>query len=145
MYGVRQFRAGRRVGAKSNVNDVSSPYAQAGKDIRLGRPDHFDREDNAWKEILLEDRHAGPAETAAARIDFREWLQTLPTRQRRIAEVLATGESTAVTARRFGISPSLDSIGGVPYNPNAPDKPDYCRAASLWGCSSVGRAHVWQT
>ena len=105
MYGVRQFRAGRRVGTKSNVNDISSPYAQAGKDIRPGRLDHFDHEDDSWKEISLEGRHAGPAETAAVRIDFSEWLRRLPPRQSWIAEVLATGESTAVAARQFRISP----------------------------------------
>ena len=105
MYGVRQFRAGRRVGAKSNVNDISSPYAQAGRVIRLGRLDHFDREEEVWKEVLVEDRHAGPGETAAARIDFSEWLQRLSDRQRRIAEALATGEATTAVARQFRISP----------------------------------------
>ena len=108
-YGVRQFRAGRRVGAKSNVNDISSPYAQAAKDIRLGRLDHFDCEEGTWKEILVEDRHAGPGETAAARIDFGEWLGGLPRRRRRIAEVLASGESTKSVARRCRVTPGRDS------------------------------------
>ena len=105
MYGVRQFRAGRRVGAKSNVNDISSPYAQAGKSIRVARLDHRDEDTGLWREILIEDRHAGPAETAAARIDFGDWLTILPARLRHIAEVLATSESTKQAAKQFQVSP----------------------------------------
>ena len=104
MYGVRQFRAGRRVGAQSNVNDISSPYAQTAKGIHVARLDHRDKDTGEWRELLLEDRRAGPAETAAARIDFGEWLRRLPRRRRRIAEVLATGETTKKVARRFRVS-----------------------------------------
>jgi hypothetical protein len=104
-FGVRQFRAGRRVGTESNVNDVSSPYAQAIQGIRVGRLDHYDVEEDAWREILIEDRRAGPAQTAAARIDFGQWLNTLPTRGRQIAGVLATGQSTKQAARQFRLSP----------------------------------------
>jgi hypothetical protein len=106
MFAIRQFRAGRRVGTKANVNDVTSPYAQIGKRIRVDRLDHYDVEEDAWKETLIEDRRAGPAQTAAARIDFGHWLDGLAARQRQIAEVLATGQTTTLAARQFGISPS---------------------------------------
>jgi len=104
MFAVRQFRAGRRVGTKANVNDVTSPYAQIGKGIRVERLDHYDVEEDAWKEAVVEDRRAGPAQTAAARIDFGQWLDGLPVRRRRIAQVLATGQSTKLAARQFGVS-----------------------------------------
>ena len=45
-----------------------------------------------------------PAEIAAARIDVREWLKSLPKRDRRLAERLATGETTSGAARIFGIT-----------------------------------------
>jgi DNA-binding NarL/FixJ family response regulator len=93
------------VGTKSNANDVGSPYAQVAKGIRVRRLDHRDKETGEWREILLEDRHAGPAETAAARIDFGEWLKSLSRRYRRIATTLATGETTKRVARRFRVSP----------------------------------------
>jgi hypothetical protein len=105
MFAIRQFRAGRRAGTKANVNDVTSPYAQIGKRIRVDRLDHYDVEEDAWKETLIEDRRAGPAQTAAARIDFGQWLNGLVARRRRIAEVLATGQSTKLAARQFGVSP----------------------------------------
>ena len=105
MFAVRQFRTGRRVGTKANVNDVTSPYAQAAKGIRVERLDHYDAEGDAWREILIEDRRAGPAQTAAARIDFAQWLNGLAPQRRRIAEVLATGQSTKQAARQFRVSP----------------------------------------
>ena len=58
-----------------------------------------------WKEILLEDRKAGPADTAAARIDIAAWLESLPKKKRRIAALLATGETTKRTAKKFHVSP----------------------------------------
>ena len=55
--------------------------------------------------MLVEDKHAGPAETAASRIDFADWLRLLPERSRRIAETLATGETTKKAAKRFRVTP----------------------------------------
>jgi hypothetical protein len=106
MFGVRQFRAGRRVGNKLNVRDVTSRHCQLAKGIHVGRLDHRDEDTGLWREILIEDRHAGPAETAAARIDISDWMAILPARLRHMAEVLATGESTKAAARQFQISPA---------------------------------------
>jgi hypothetical protein len=39
-----------------------------------------------------------------ARIDFGDWLAGLPRRQRRIAELLATSESTSEAAETFRVS-----------------------------------------
>ena len=62
------------------------------------------REEEAWAEISVEDKHAGPAETAIVRIDFSTWLQLLPRRLRKIAMFLANGETTTAAAKRFGVS-----------------------------------------
>ena len=105
MFGVRQFRAGRRVGSKLNVRDVTSSYCQRAKGVCVGRLDRYDRDEEEWKEVVVEDKHAGPAEVAATRIDFAAWLGILPTRLRRIAKVLATSESTKQVAKQFQISP----------------------------------------
>ncbi|MCY2993236.1 MAG: hypothetical protein NTY19_35940 [Planctomycetota bacterium] len=104
-YAIKQVRDGRRVGAKLNVRDVSSEYCQARKRITIERLDVFDERTGEWMEVLLEDRHAGPAETAAARIDIADWFDSLPKKKRRIAAMLATGETTKRTARRFHVSP----------------------------------------
>ncbi|MCY2994202.1 MAG: hypothetical protein NTY19_40950 [Planctomycetota bacterium] len=104
-YAIKQVRDGRRVGAKLNVLDISSEYCQAHKQITIERLDVFDERTGEWHEVLIEDRHAGPAETAAARIDIGEWFDSLPRRKRRIAQTLATGETTKRTARKFRVSP----------------------------------------
>ena len=106
MSAVRQVKSGRRVGTKLNVRDVGSQDAQMAKKITLQRLDRYDRLEEIWRTILVEDRHAGPAEIAASRIDFATWLRSLPSRYRRLALVLATGETTGAVARRFRVSPS---------------------------------------
>jgi len=53
---------------------------------------------------LIEDKKAGPADTAAARIDTSAWLRSLPRRDRKVAKVLATGEMTNAAARKFNVS-----------------------------------------
>jgi hypothetical protein len=103
-FGVAQTRDGRKVGGKLNNRDVSSEYCQRQKDVIVERLDKFDREVDAWKEVIVEDKHAGPAEVAATRIDFTAWLQALPRRLRRIATFLANSETTTAAARRFRVS-----------------------------------------
>ena len=104
-YGVSQVRAGRRVGASLNCKDISSLHCQNQKRLTLERLDYFDTEEMCWAEVLIEDRTAGPAETAASRIDFASWLRSLSRQKRKVATTLATGESTQATARRFHLSP----------------------------------------
>ena len=58
----------------------------------------------AWNQLLVEDRKAGPAETAAARIDVAEWFSRLSKRNRKIAKTLALGEPTGTVARKFNLS-----------------------------------------
>jgi len=103
-FAVAQIHAGRRVGTRLNIGDILSPYARRRQQIVLQRLNHFDRHEAAWREVVVEDRRAGPTETAAMRIDFAAWLGSLPDRRRRIAELLATGESTGETAQQFGVT-----------------------------------------
>ena len=103
-FGVSQTREGRKVGGQLNVRDVMSNYCQQKKNLLVERLDRYDSEEDAWAEILVEDRHAGPADTAIVRIDFSAWLQFLPRRLRKIATFLAKGETTTAAAKRFHIS-----------------------------------------
>jgi hypothetical protein len=103
MYAIKQVRAGRRVGNKMNVRDVSSTYCKIFRGVTIERLDQLD-EDGEWAEVLVEDRQAGPAETAAARIDVGAWLRSLGRKKSRIAKTLAKGERTKNVARIFGLS-----------------------------------------
>ena len=103
-FAIRQVRSGRKVGVRANVNDITSRHCQVRKAVRIKRLDHYDREEEAWREVLVEGKHAGPAEVASIKLDFEAWLDILRPRQRRIAKLLASGESTRDTAKRFKIS-----------------------------------------
>jgi hypothetical protein len=103
-YAVAQIKDGRRVGNRLRISEVLSRYAQQHKRFSVSRLDKFDEEANAWEEILIEDKTAGPAQTAMTRIDFEAWLQSLPRRDRKVAEYLSLGNRTADAARKFGLS-----------------------------------------
>jgi len=94
-YGAAQAREGRRVGGHLNANDVLSPYAQRRRGFITVE----------WiDDMVPEDRSATPAEVATARMDIRTWLETLTPRNRAVASLLAVGETTCETAKRFGLS-----------------------------------------
>jgi hypothetical protein len=105
-FAIRQVRAGRRVGSQLNRKDLLSPYARRIQGFTIERLDRPDKSTGDWRQILVEDRQAGPAQIAAARIDMGAWLSSLSKRHRRIAKALALGEPTSDVARQFGLCPA---------------------------------------
>ena len=103
-FAVRQVREGRRVGGSLNIHDVTSSYCQKRKNIVLEQLDRHDSETDTWAEVLVEDRSAGPADTAAMRIDFAEWIKTLKPRIRKIARYLSLGNKPSDAAEKYNIS-----------------------------------------
>jgi hypothetical protein len=103
-FALRRIRAGRRVGNRMNSQDVLSPSASRVHRPRIASLDGHDPRTGRWKEILVEDRHAGPADIAAARIDFTAWFGTLSPRHRRIVQALVIGETTSTVARKFNLT-----------------------------------------
>lgn len=103
-YAVKHFFAGRRIGNSLNADDVTSPWAQKQRGFRVHSLDR--RAPNGeWREVVVEDGRASPAEVAASRIDIEDWLDDLPLIKRGIAETLGTGETTKETANRFSVTP----------------------------------------
>jgi hypothetical protein len=105
-FAIAQVRVGRRVGNRLRIRDVLSNYAQYQKGFQVEALDQFDEEEECWQQILIEDKRATPAEVAACRIDFAEWLRRLTARLRKIALALASGETTKGAAEQFGLSPA---------------------------------------
>ena len=105
-FAIAQVRVGRRVGSRLRIGDALSTYAQFHKQFFVERLDHFSDEDGCWGEILVEDKRATPADVAAWRIDFADWLRQLTARLRKIALALAAGETTSAAAEMFGVSPA---------------------------------------
>ena len=103
-YAIRRVCSGRKVACRMNRNDALSHYARRINGHSTVRLDRRDGGTGRWSQMLVEDRHAGPAETAAARIDVTAWLRTLSKRNRRIAKALAIGEQSSVVAKQFGLS-----------------------------------------
>ena len=103
-FAIRQVCAGRRVGAPSNNDDICSIHVQRTKGITVERLHQWNREQAEWRESLLEDRHAGPAETAAARIDIADWFRSLARWKRKIAKALARGETTSTAVIMYGLT-----------------------------------------
>jgi hypothetical protein len=104
MYATRQYCEGRRVGGRLNIRDVASVYCRRLKGVIVERLDRFDDAKNGWREILVEDRRAGPAEIATIRMDFGDWMGQLPGQKRKIAQSLAIGNTTGEVAKRFDVS-----------------------------------------
>ena len=104
MYAIRQIRVGRRVGKKINTHDVYAQQAQSKGGYRLkqlGSPrDHR----GGWQEQLVDNRQTSILDQVAFRIDFPAWLNTLPSRDRKIVDDLAIGERTGDVARKYGVS-----------------------------------------
>ena len=95
-FGVKQYRAGRLIGSRVNCRDVGSARCRLNGCVVEPLDD--------WKEALCETRHATPAEIAALRIDFIDWLKTLSPRNQRLAMALARGEQTGCVAKMFRIT-----------------------------------------
>ena len=105
-FAAAQLFQGRQLGSRLNARDVSSIYCQRRQGIQLERLDQYDEAEGKWQEVLVEDRrHGDPASVAAARIDVGEWLATMSSIRRKIAECLATGVSTQEAAEQFAVSP----------------------------------------
>jgi hypothetical protein len=105
VYAAAQFNAGRRVSTPSNRRDVTSAYCQRRTGVSVQSLQQWNDEEQEWDELVVEDRHATPAEIATLRIDFWAWLASLPRRDRWIAWLLAAGEAVRDIASRFGLTP----------------------------------------
>jgi DNA-binding NarL/FixJ family response regulator len=86
-----------------NSNEVLSRYAQERRGFRVERL-HQAASDRAWREVLVEDPRATPADVALTRIDFENWLATLSPRQRTLANSLAEGHTVTELAAQFRLS-----------------------------------------
>jgi len=103
-FAIRQVRDGLRVGGCQSTQDIMSASASKSHGFKVERFAQRDPQTGVWNEQLVEDRRAGPAEVAAARLDLAAWYRTLSKRNRKIASALAMGETTADVARRYALT-----------------------------------------
>ncbi len=110
----RAVRNGRSVASSRpsvrGAMDLYHPVARRGPGPRVVALEEMESlPPGTWRDWLASDSRYGPAEEAAFRVDFASWLGDLPERKRRVAELLAQGLGTGVTARRLGVTPGAVS------------------------------------
>jgi hypothetical protein len=104
-FAVSQVKDGRKLGCPLNIHDVLSPYCQQRKNVKVERLDHFNEEENGWRQAVVIDTRSSPVpEIVAFRCDFSDWLASLPRRDCHIAESLAVGNRTSEVAKQFDVS-----------------------------------------
>ena len=67
-FAIRQVRDGRRVGGRQNAQDIMSASTSKVHGFRVERFDQKNQETGVWREQLVEDRRASPAEVATAQL-----------------------------------------------------------------------------
>jgi hypothetical protein len=109
---ARYFKAGRLLGCGKGTwgcRDVFHMKAQKSGGFRLlslhdrGRRG-AGRDPEAWAAWEVVDDRVSPADQACFKLDYEAWLARLPERKRRVAELLAAGETTGDVARVLGVT-----------------------------------------
>jgi hypothetical protein len=60
---------------------------------------------DSWRAAVADSRNTDPAEAAAFRIDFAEWLSSHSERQRELIAAFAQGERPSDVSRKLGVTP----------------------------------------
>jgi hypothetical protein len=103
---VLRVLAGRLAGSPDNCQDVLSRLARHRHGHHLESLETESRLNGVdWESALVENGRITPADLAASRIDFSEWLARMKHRHRQIAETLAAGYHTEEVAELFQLSP----------------------------------------
>jgi hypothetical protein len=106
-FAARHVRSGRRLCGQERGKDALSPLAQTRHGFVVqALPAYSTLSGNSVFEALANNTQTPPAEQAAFRIDFPEWLSTLGARNRDLAGDLMVGERTRDTARKYGLCPA---------------------------------------
>lgn len=118
-FAARHVRAGRRLCGQDSAKDALSPRAQAMHAFKVERlpsstaisHHHLYSEANGqrlhdeFEERLADNTVTPPDEQAMFRVDFKAWLKTLTSRERRLVRAMALDERTRDLASTFKVTP----------------------------------------
>lgn len=80
-FSARSLKAGKLVGRRCNRRDLVSPFRSKSKKVQVVSLDaRLTDRHLRWQELLTDSHQSTPADTAASRIDFAGWLQSLTPR-----------------------------------------------------------------
>jgi len=104
-FAVLRVLSGRLTGSADTSTDAMSRLARQRRGFTVESIDSgTNRNRTGWQELLAENETCTPADLAASRLDFAEWLGRMHVRRRQIAEALAVGYRTEEVAELFRIS-----------------------------------------
>jgi hypothetical protein len=114
-FACRGVKNGRTVGANRalgrGAGDLYHPRIRRATGLRVLAFDDLPGDSaRSWHDWLrANERRFGPADEAAIRLDFAAWLDSLPQRKRRAAELLAQGLNTGEVAAKLQVTPAAVS------------------------------------
>jgi hypothetical protein len=95
--------------AENGAHDARRGKVQARRFRVISFDDVATARNPSWRDWITADNRCTPADEAAFRLDFAEWLTRLPERKRRMAELLAQGHETGVVAELLDVTPGAVS------------------------------------
>jgi len=102
---VLRVLEGRSAASRDNSKDAMSRYARRRRGFTVESiEERWTLTENGWETRLVEYGNCTPADLAASRLDFAEWLNRMKCRRRQIVETLAAGYRTEEVARLFNLS-----------------------------------------
>jgi hypothetical protein len=103
-YGIRRYYSGRSVAGRIKAGDVYSPETQQKGGFAVAHLGSPQKQNEAWRESLIENCRTPVPDQVQFRIDFPAWLDGLAHRDRRLVVALARGERVGHVARAFHLS-----------------------------------------
>jgi hypothetical protein len=102
---AKQVQAGRSLGNHQSSTDILSRATQRRWGFRvqsLARQRAADGE--SWQQAVVDNTQTPPADAAAFRMDFRQWLASLTPRNRQLVDLLVLSHTPTYAARQLNLS-----------------------------------------
>jgi hypothetical protein len=104
---VKQVQAGRSLGNRQSSTDILSSATQRrwGFQVQSLAPQRA-ADPERWQEAVVDNTQTPPADAAAFRMDFRQWLASLTPRHRQLVDLLMLSYTPTQAARQLQLSRS---------------------------------------
>jgi hypothetical protein len=103
-FAIGRYKSGRRF-TGSNTTDILSHQTQA-----MGRSETCQFDDDDDTRYFMKDKQPDIFHAVQAKVDYQDWYHRQSTRDQKIIEDLAMGETTTAVAKKHGVSASFISI-----------------------------------
>lgn len=106
-YAARAVSSGRQLCGQQSSRDVLSRLARRKRQFSVSTlPERDTFGGTVWEEALQSNTQTPVPEAVAFKFDFPDWLTSLSSRNRKIAEDMAVGHHTLELAEEYEVSPA---------------------------------------